>query len=50
MLNDDFIQTHRACLVNKKRVVGYNKPKRVIMFDTGEKIDLVSTRFEGELI
>ncbi len=41
MLNDDFIQTHRACLVNKKRV---------IMFDTGEKIDLVSTRFEGELI
>ncbi|MFR8268808.1 MAG: LytR/AlgR family response regulator transcription factor, partial [Oscillospiraceae bacterium] len=47
MLNDDFIQTHRACLVNKKRVVGYNKPKRVIMFDTGEKIDLVSTRFEG---
>ncbi len=50
MLNDDFIQTHRACLVNKKRVVGYNKPKRIIMFDTGEKIDLVSTRFEGELI
>lgn len=50
MLNDDFIQTHRACLVNKKRVVGYNKLKRVIMFDTGEKIDLVSTRFEGELI
>ncbi len=50
MLNEDFIQTHRACLVNKKRIVSYNKAKRVVMFDTGEKIDLVSTRFEGELI
>ena len=50
MLNENFIQTHRACLVNKKRIVSYNKPKRIITFDSGKVIDLVSTRFEGELI
>ena len=50
MLNDNFIQTHRACIVNKTRIVNYNKSKRLITFDTGEIIDLVSTRFGGELI
>lgn len=49
-LNYNFVKTHRACVVNKKRVVRFNKTKRLIMFDTGEQIDLVSTRFEGELI
>lgn len=50
MLNGNFVQTHRACIVNTKRIVSYNKSKRIITFDTGEKIDLVSSRFEGELI
>lgn len=50
MLNDNFVQTHRACVVNTKRVASYNKPKRVITFDNGETVDIVSTRFEGELI
>ncbi len=50
MVNENFIQTHRACLVNTKRVVSFSKAKRMITFDTGEVIDLVSTRFEGELI
>ena len=50
MLDDNFIQTHRACIVNKKRIVSYNKPKRIITFDNGETVDIVSTRFEGELI
>lgn len=49
-LNANFIKTHRACIVNKKRVVRFNKAKRLIMFDTGEQIDLVSTRFEMEMI
>lgn len=50
MLNDHFVQTHRACIVNKKRIVSYNKNKRIIMFDNGETVDLVSTRFEEELV
>lgn len=50
MLNDNFVKTHRACVVNTKRISCYNKPKRIITFDNGETIDIVSTRFEGELI
>lgn len=45
MLDDDFIQTHRACIVNSRRVLSYNKSKKIITFDNGETIDIVSTRF-----
>lgn len=50
LLNDDFIQIHRACFVNKKRVACYNKNKKFIMFDNGTTIDLISTRFNKELV
>lgn len=50
MLDDNFVKTHRACIVNKRRVVGFSKSKRLIMFDTGETTDIVSSRFEGELV
>lgn len=50
LLNDDFIQTHRACFVNQKRVACYNKNKKFIMFDNGTTIDLISTRFNKELV
>jgi len=49
-LDDRFRITHRACIVNTKRIVSYNKPRRLITFDNGETVDIVSTRFEGELI
>ena len=50
MVNDNFIKTHRACLINKKRVVSYNKSKRIATFDNGTKTYLISTRFDKELI
>ena len=50
MLDHNFIQTHRACIVNKKRIACYNKPKRIITFDNGQTIDLVSNKFDKELI
>lgn len=50
MVNDNFIKTHRACLINKKRVVSYNKPKRIATFDNGTKTYLISTRFDKGLI
>lgn len=50
LLNDNFVQTHRACFVNKKRVACYNKNKKFIMFDNGVTIDLISTRFNKELV
>ena len=50
MVNGDFVKTHRACLMNKKRIVCYDKSNRMVMFDNGSKSDLVSTRFDKELI
>jgi two-component system response regulator AgrA len=46
MLNDNFVKTHRACLINKKRVVSYNSSKRIAFFDNGTSTDLISTRFD----
>lgn len=50
MLNCDFIKTHRSCIVNKRRIVKFNKPKKSITFDNGKAIDIVSSGFKGELI
>ena len=45
MLDDRFIQTHRACYVNKDRVVKIDKTKRIIMFDNNETTDLLSEKY-----
>ena len=50
ILTDNFVKTHRACIVNKSRIVAYNKPKREIIFDNNETVDLVSGKYEKELI
>ncbi len=50
LLDERFIKTHRACFVNKNRVVAINKQKGEITFDNGEVIDLLSKRYKKELI
>lgn len=50
MLNENFIKTHRACYINKNRVSSYNKTKRTVTFDNGMTNNLISTRFNEELI
>lgn len=47
-LDDRFIQTHRACYVNKDRAVEINYKKKVIVFDNGEVIDLLSANYKVE--
>lgn len=49
LLNDNFIQTHRACFVNKDRVAKIDKIRRKIYFDNGEKIDLLSLKYKKEI-
>jgi len=49
-LPEQFVQTHRAGIINKDRVMKYDKPKRLITFDNGEEIYLVSKRFKGSVI
>lgn len=48
-LNNNFIRTHRSCLVNKKRVESLNYNKNIITFDNGKKIDLLSKKYKGDL-
>ena len=50
MLDDRFIQTHRACYINSDRKVKVDKIKRLITFDTGEVIDLLSEKYRKELV
>ena len=49
MLDDRFIQTHRACFINTDRKVKIDKTKRLITFDNGETIDLLSSKYRKEV-
>lgn len=49
MLDERFVQTHRACIVNKQRVVIINSMKKKILFDSGLTIDLLSDKYKKEL-
>ena len=46
MLDDRFIQTHRACYINTDRTVKIDKIKRIITFDNNERIDLLSDKYK----
>lgn len=43
-------QTHRSCLVNEDRITKIDIKKNEIVFDNGEKIDMVSSSYKKELI
>ena len=47
-LDNRFVQTHRACYINKNRAVEINYKKKVIIFDNGEVVDLLSTNYKIE--
>ncbi len=50
MLDDRFIQTHRACYINSDRKVMVDKSNRIITFDNGETIDLLSDKYRKAVI
>ena len=45
MLDETFVYSHRACIVNLNRIKIYNKKEHLIVFDTGDSTDLISNRF-----
>lgn len=45
LLDGNFRQTHKSCIVNQKRVEQIGGKKREIIFDTGEVIDLLSDTY-----
>ena len=45
MLDERFVQTHRACYINSDRKVKIDRTSRTITFDNGETIDLLSDKY-----
>jgi len=50
MSNGTLTQTHRACLINEKRVRRIDKVKRIIVFDNGDTIDLLAGSYKKEMV
>lgn len=50
MLDDRFIYTHRACIVNRTRISRIDKSNRMIYFDNGEYTDLLSDKYKKEMV
>lgn len=50
MLDDRFIYSHRACIVNKTRISRIDRSKRIIYFDNGEFTDLLSDKYKKEMV
>ena len=49
MLDERFVQTHRACYINSDRKVKIDKTNRLITFDNNETIDLLSDKYRREV-
>lgn len=50
MLDDSFVQTHRACIINKNRTVKIDFANRTILFDNKDEIDLISSKYRKEVL
>lgn len=49
LFEEQLIQTHRSCFVNKNRVEKIDHKNKTITFDNGEIIDLLSSNYGKEL-
>ena len=49
ILNEDFCQSHKSCIINKNRVVNINNNNNTILFDNGKQIDLLSDKYKKEI-
>ena len=49
LLDDRFIKTHRACIINQERVAEIDKGKKLILFNNGTSIDLLSDKYKKKV-
>ena len=49
-LNNSFVQSHRACIVNIERVVTVDSRNRIISFDNGQTTDLLSVNYKKDFL
>lgn len=50
LLSNDFVQSHKSCIVNSRRVNIVNKRTKKIIFDTGVEIEYLSNHYIKELL
>lgn len=50
VLPDNFVHSHRACIVNKDRIKLIDKRNNLIIFDNDDKVELLSKNFRKRLI
>jgi len=48
--NGELVQTHKSCMVNMKRVLKIDKTRKVITFDNGDTIDLLSDNYKKGIV
>ena len=49
LLDENFQQTHRACIVNKARIRSVDMKKKIMTFDDGSKLNLLSDNYKKGL-
>ena len=49
-LDERFVKTHRACVVNKDRIAEVNYKDRSVIFDNGNKMDFLSKKYKEEVL
>lgn len=49
LLNDDFVFTHKSCIINKKRAQAYMWSENKIIFDNGKSISYLSKTHKKEI-
>jgi len=49
LVDKRFIRTHKACIINTDRTEKIDRRKKIIIFDNGETIDLISRKYSKEL-
>ena len=45
LLSNDFVQSHKSCIVNKSRINMVDKRNKCIIFDTGVKLEFLSRKY-----
>jgi len=46
LLDSNFTKSHRSCIINTKRVAAFYNKEKIIKFDTGKEIDIISKTFK----
>ena len=45
LLSNDFVQSHKSCIINKSRINMVDKRNKCIIFDTGVKLEFLSRKY-----